>query len=148
MITAFFLTHDFTATIPSSHVFDFIFIVISANKNNQSKTETSKKQETYQPLICFFNKPACIICYFSRSEEYCSNKTREDNQKVNTGTVKWFNADKGFGFITPDDGGKDLFVHHSEIKVDGYATLADGQKVEYVVGQGQKGPCATNVVPL
>ena len=64
------------------------------------------------------------------------------------GTVKWFNADKGFGFITPDDGGKDLFVHHSEIKVDGYATLNEGQKVEFVEGQGQKGPCATNVVPV
>ncbi|MTI14437.1 cold-shock protein [Sansalvadorimonas verongulae] len=67
---------------------------------------------------------------------------------MNKGTVKWFNADKGYGFITPDDGGKDLFVHHSEIKVDGYATLNEGQKVEYTIGQGQKGPCATNVVPL
>ncbi len=67
---------------------------------------------------------------------------------MSNGTVKWFNADKGFGFITPDDGGKDLFVHHSEIKTSGYATLNDGQKVEYQEGQGQKGPCATNVVPL
>jgi len=63
------------------------------------------------------------------------------------GTVKWFNADKGFGFITPEDGGKDLFVHHSEVKVDGYATLNDGQVVEFEVGQGQKGPCANNVRP-
>ena len=67
---------------------------------------------------------------------------------MSQGTVKWFNADKGFGFITPDDGGKDLFVHHSEIKVDGYATLNEGQKVEFVEGQGQKGPCATNVVAV
>ena len=66
---------------------------------------------------------------------------------MSKGTVKWFNADKGYGFITPDDGGKDLFVHHSEIKTSGYATLNDGQKVEFEVGQGQKGPCATNVVP-
>ena len=65
-----------------------------------------------------------------------------------TGIVKWFNADKGFGFITPEDGGKDLFVHHSEIQTDGYATLNDGQQVEYEIGEGQKGPCATNVVPL
>ena len=65
---------------------------------------------------------------------------------MSTGTVKWFDAGKGFGFITPDDGGKDLFVHHSEIKSDGYATLNDGQKVEFEVGEGQKGPCATNVV--
>ncbi len=67
---------------------------------------------------------------------------------MTTGTVKWFNADKGFGFITPDDGGKDLFVHHSQIKTSGYATLAEGQKVEFEVGQGQKGPCANNVVTL
>ena len=53
---------------------------------------------------------------------------------MSTGTVKWFNADKGFGFITPDDGGKDLFVHHSEIQSGGgYATLSDGQKVEFIV---------------
>jgi|TARA_B110000238_G_scaffold195216_1_gene234124 CspA family cold shock protein len=65
---------------------------------------------------------------------------------MSTGTVKWFNADKGFGFITPEDGGKDLFVHHSEIKTSGYATLEDGQKVDFEEGQGQKGPCATNVV--
>ena len=67
---------------------------------------------------------------------------------MSTGTVKWFSADKGFGFITPDDGGKDLFVHHSEVKSTGYATLNDGQKVEFEVGQGQKGPCATNVVAV
>ena len=67
---------------------------------------------------------------------------------MSTGTVKWFSADKGFGFITPDDGGKDLFVHHSEIQAGGgYTTLSDGQKVEYEVGQGQKGPCANKVVP-
>ena len=66
---------------------------------------------------------------------------------MSTGTVKWFNADKGYGFITPDDGGKDLFVHHSEIKTSGYATLNEDQKVEYEVGEGQKGPCAINVQP-
>jgi CspA family cold shock protein len=66
---------------------------------------------------------------------------------VSTGIVKWFNAKKGFGFITPDDGGEDLFVHFSEIKMDGYATLEEGQKVQFEIGQGKKGPCATNVVP-
>lgn len=64
-----------------------------------------------------------------------------------TGTVKWFNASKGFGFITPDDGGADLFVHHSEIRTEGYASLDEGQKVEFSVGQGKKGPCATGVTP-
>jgi CspA family cold shock protein len=67
--------------------------------------------------------------------------------KVSTGTVKWFNASRGFGFITPDDGDDDLFVHHSEIKSEGYASLDEGQKVEFEVGEGKKGPCATNVVP-
>jgi CspA family cold shock protein len=66
---------------------------------------------------------------------------------VSIGTVKWFNADKGYGFITPDDGGDDLFVHHSEIKTEGYASLDEGQKVEFTVGQGKKGPCATGVIP-
>ncbi len=66
---------------------------------------------------------------------------------MSTGTVKWFNRNKGYGFISPDDGSGDLFVHHSEIKTSGYANLDEGQKVEYVVGEGKKGPCATNVVP-
>ena len=65
---------------------------------------------------------------------------------MSIGTVKWFNASKGFGFINPDDGGEDLFVHHSEIKTDGYASLDEGQKVEFEVGEGKKGPCATNVI--
>lgn len=65
------------------------------------------------------------------------------------GTVKWFNADKGFGFITPEDGSDDLFVHHSEIQTGGgYATLMDGQAVEFEVGQGKKGPCANKVVAI
>ena len=66
---------------------------------------------------------------------------------MSSGTVKWFNADKGFGFITPEDGSDDLFVHHSEIKTEGYATLDEDQKVTFEVGQGRKGPCANNVVP-
>jgi cold shock protein len=69
-------------------------------------------------------------------------------EQLSTGTVKWFNANKGFGFICPTDGGEDLFVHHSEIRTDGYATLEEGQKVEFTVGQGKKGPCATNVRPV
>ncbi len=65
------------------------------------------------------------------------------------GTVKWFNAGKGFGFIAPEDGGKDMFVHHSDIEAGGdYATLNDGQTVEFEVGQTEKGPCAKKVVGL
>ena len=66
---------------------------------------------------------------------------------MSTGTVKWFNPNKGYGFISPDEGGEDLFVHHSEIQTQGYASLDEGQKVEFEVGEGKKGPCATNVIP-
>jgi CspA family cold shock protein len=62
-----------------------------------------------------------------------------------TGTVKWFSSEKGYGFITPEDGTKDLFVHFSGIEGEGYKSLTEGQKVEYEVVQGQKGPQAANV---
>ncbi len=62
-----------------------------------------------------------------------------------TGTVKWFSEQKGYGFIVPDDGGKDLFIHHSNIDAQGFRTLREGQKVEYEVGQGRKGLQATQV---
>ena len=61
------------------------------------------------------------------------------------GSVKWFNAVKGFGFITPDDGGADVFVHHSAIQTEGYRDLSEGQRVEFEITQGQKGPQASNV---
>jgi CspA family cold shock protein len=65
-----------------------------------------------------------------------------------TGTVKWFNDTKGFGFITPEDGSKDCFVHHSAIKSNGFRTLAEGERVEFDVVQGAKGPAAENVTRL
>ena len=65
-----------------------------------------------------------------------------------TGTVKWFNDEKGFGFITRDDGEKDVFCHFSAINGDGFKSLAEGQKVEFDVVDGQKGPAAENVIPV
>jgi cold shock protein len=61
------------------------------------------------------------------------------------GKVKWFNPDKGYGFISPDDGSKDVFVHHSAITGQGFKTLSEGQSVEFEIGEGQKGPAAKNV---
>ena len=61
------------------------------------------------------------------------------------GTVKWFNVQKGYGFITPDDGGEDIFVHHTNIEMEGFRKLYNGQEVEYEVGEGEKGPQANNV---
>ena len=65
-----------------------------------------------------------------------------------TGTVKWFNDSKGYGFLTRDDGEKDVFVHHSAIPGEGFKSLIEGQRVEFDVVQGQKGPAAENVVKL
>lgn len=64
------------------------------------------------------------------------------------GTVKWFNGEKGFGFITPDSGGADVFVHFSAIQASGYRTLEENQRVEFEIGQGPKGPQAEQVRPL
>src|SRR5258705_3945981 len=77
-----------------------------------------------------------------------SQCTNPEGKNMATGTVKWFNDDKGFGFITPDDSGKDLFVHHSAIQGSGFKSLAEGAKVSYDAEQGPKGPAAANVTVL
>lgn len=67
---------------------------------------------------------------------------------MSTGKVKWFNDAKGFGFITPDDGGKDLFAHHSSIQMSGFKSLKENQAVQFEVVSGPKGPAAANIKPL
>jgi CspA family cold shock protein len=82
-----------------------------------------------------------------RRLDMVSQAIQVKHMSTTTGTVKWFNETKGFGFIEREDG-PDVFVHFSSIKGDGFKTLADGQKVEFTVTDGQKGPQAENVVPI
>jgi cold shock protein len=72
----------------------------------------------------------------------------QENTDMAQGTVKWFNGEKGFGFITPDGGAADVFVHFSAIQADGYRSLDENQRVEFEVTPGQKGPQAVNVRPI
>ena len=77
-----------------------------------------------------------------------TNPSRNDEMATETGTVKWFNEGKGFGFIAPDNGGKDLFAHFKEIEGSGFKTLAENQRVEFEVTAGQKGPQASRIRPI
>ena len=78
---------------------------------------------------------------------FCRGFSYEESVMA-TGTVKWFNDSKGFGFITPTDGGEDLFAHHTAIQMNGFKTLKEGQKVEFEVKRGPKGLQAANIKPL
>ena len=77
-----------------------------------------------------------------------SRKSRKDKQQMAQGTVKWFNAEKGYGFIAQDGGGDDVFVHFSAIQADGYRSLEEAQRVEFEITQGPKGPQAESVRPV
>ena len=76
----------------------------------------------------------------------CADSLMEQEKMRTAGTVKWFNDSKGFGFISPEDGSRDCFVHFSAIQADGFKTLAEGEKVEFEIVDGPKGPSAENVV--
>src|SRR3979411_2776529 len=96
---------------------------------------------------------SALPCYFSgvRSgvlRRPMGSPSSSEGEYMATGTVKWFSDDKGFGFITPDDGGRDLFVHFTGIDGDGYRSLAEGSKVSYEEEAGPKGPKAVNVTKI
>ena len=78
--------------------------------------------------------------------QFWVNELIEEQYEMSTGTVKWFNDAKGFGFITPDEGGEDLFAHFSAIQMDGFKSLTEGQKVQFQVAAGPKGKQATNIM--
>lgn len=82
------------------------------------------------------------------SRGYANQPPEGENSKMATGTVKWFNAEKGFGFIAPEDGSPDVFAHYSAIASSGYKSLDENQKVEFDLAQGPKGPQAENIRPL
>src|SRR4051812_12940248 len=89
-----------------------------------------------------FGQAPAVVAFSTRRVRRTLGRGGND---MATGTVKWFNDDKGFGSITPEDGGKDLFVHHSDINSDGFRSLQEGSKVNFEVGSGDKGPKALNV---
>src|SRR5690348_472271 len=112
-----------------------------------------------QELPTRTHNPPTRACRQSRAEsareDYCPMEVgrstpishQAGSHRMATGTVKWFNSDKGFGFISQDGGGEDVFVHYSAIASSGYRELTEGQKVEFEITQGQKGPQAANVQP-
>jgi CspA family cold shock protein len=104
-------------------------------------------------LITIFRLVCAVLAVLSSSLNYLSLRTGAviflfQGILMDTGTVKWFNDSKGFGFITPDNGGDDLFAHFSEIRGDGFKTLAENQKVTFETKRGPKGMQASNITPL
>jgi CspA family cold shock protein len=125
--------------------------------NPAKKVETAKFFRTGRKrAVILLEWPALGGCQKKRYDRLClgdviaTNTPDKQQEKVmaQQGTVKWFNAEKGFGFITPDGGGADLFVHHSAIQGAGFKTLDEGQRVSFDSAQGQKGPQATNVTKM
>jgi len=100
------------------------------------------------PLVREFTKPVGRFVRHARYSDDTTTPSLELAMARTTGTVKWFNDAKGYGFITPEGGQKDCFVHHSAIQGGGFRTLAEGERVEFDIVQGAKGPAAENVVKV
>ena len=100
------------------------------------------------PLLAISLFITILIAVFWTNAAAVSGKSAYADMNRESGSVKWFNANKGFGFITPEDGSKDVFCHQSEITMEGFRTLNEGQQVEFTVEEGPKGPSAKNVKPF
>jgi len=110
-----------------------------------SSTATTPTEPVIAKWTCA-NDGGKVTCVCEGSEADCKSTVAKPSMlKGATGTVKWFNDSKGFGFITPDDGGEDLFAHFSAIQMNGFKTLKEGQKVVFEVTQGPKGKQASNI---
>jgi cold shock protein len=101
-----------------------------------------------QAHFCFPGRSGRGTIAATRGAQCVADSLVEEKTHMTQGTVKWFNAEKGFGFIEQEGGGADVFAHYSNIASSGYRELAEGQKVEFDVTQGQKGPQAENIRPL
>jgi CspA family cold shock protein len=114
-----------------------------------SRPHAAQSESLLAPFSLFASPSSSISLFRSALPGHLPDQCSIQGIKVMaTGSVKWFNDAKGYGFITQDDGGEDLFAHFSEIKADGFRSLVEGQKVSFDVTQGQKGKQASNIKPL
>jgi CspA family cold shock protein len=95
-----------------------------------------------------FSTVPLSVLYTAKPDVFGSSTKMREVKLMAQGTVKWFNGEKGFGFIAPDDGGKDVFVHYSEVQGSGFRTLEENQRVQFDIEQGQKGPQAVGVTAV